>query len=50
MLCLSLVYRGERLEKYFGEVFNRLDEPHIEGLNEFLSKACDMPSGAEFLS
>ena len=40
----------ERLEKYFGEVFNRLDKPHIEGLNEFLSKACDMPSGAEFLS
>jgi len=38
-----------RLEKYFGEVFNRLDKPHIEGLNEFLSKACDMPSGAEFL-
>ena len=38
-----------RLEKYFGEVFNRLDRPHIEGLNEFLSKACDMPEGAEFL-
>lgn len=38
-----------RLEKYFGEVFNRLDKPHIEGLNEFLSKACDMPNGAEFL-
>jgi predicted solute-binding protein len=38
-----------RLEKYFGEVFNRLDKPHIEGLNEFLSKACNVPSGAEFL-
>jgi chorismate dehydratase len=38
-----------RLEKYFGEVFNRLDKPHIEGLNEFLSKACDVPEGAEFL-
>jgi hypothetical protein len=38
-----------RLEKYFGEVFNRLDFPHIEGLNEFLSKACEVPNGAEFL-
>jgi chorismate dehydratase len=38
-----------RLEKYFGEVFNRLDKPHIEGLNEFLSKACNVPTGAEFL-
>ncbi len=35
-----------RLEKYFGEVFNRLDFPHIEGLNEFLSKACEVPNGA----
>ena len=38
-----------RLEKYFGEVFNRLDKPHIEGLNEFLSKACNLSEGAEFL-
>jgi chorismate dehydratase len=38
-----------RLDKYFGEVFNRLDKPHIEGLNEFLSKACNVPTGAEFL-
>ena len=29
--------------------FNRLDKPHIEGLNEFLSNACDVPEGAEFL-
>ena len=40
---------SERLEKYFGEVFNRLDEIHIEGLNQFLIQACDMPEGAKFL-
>ena len=39
----------ERLEKYFGEVFNRLDEVHIEGLNQFLVQACNMPEGAKFL-
>ena len=40
---------SERLEKYFGEVFNRLDEVHIEGLNQFLVQACNMPEGAKFL-
>ena len=39
----------ERLEKYFGEVFNRLDDIHIDGLNQFLIHACNMPNGAEFI-
>ena len=38
----------ERLEKYFGEVFNRLDQNHIDGLNHFLIEACDLKQGAEF--
>ena len=28
----------ERLDKYFGEVFNRLDEDHLKGLNQFLKE------------
>ncbi len=38
-----------RLEKYFGEVFNRLDQNHIDGLNHFLIEACSLHDGAEFL-
>ena len=38
----------QRLEKYFGEVFNRLDQNHINGLNHFLIEACAMDEGAEF--
>lgn len=38
----------ERLDRYFGEVFNRIDEEHLDGLNEFLIEACNMSSGAEF--
>ena len=40
---------NERLEKYFGEVFNRLDDIHIDGLNQFLIHGCDLPNGAEFV-
>ena len=39
-----------RLDQYFSEVFNRLDEQHITGLNRFLSEACGLEKGAEFLN
>ena len=38
----------ERLDKYFGEVFNRLDDDHLSGLNQFLIEACNLPDGAQF--
>jgi len=38
-----------RLDKYFCEVFNRLDSDHIIGLNTFLKDACGLIGGAEFL-
>lgn len=38
----------ERLDRYFGEVFNRIDQEHLSGLNEFLVEACGLQSGAEF--
>lgn len=38
----------ERLDRYFGEVFNRIDDEHLSGLNEFLVEACGLESGAEF--
>lgn len=38
----------ERLDRYFGEVFNRIDSNHLSGLNEFLTQACQLPNGAEF--
>lgn len=38
-----------RLDQYFSEVFNRLDEDHINGLNRFLKDACGIQQGAEFL-
>ena len=38
-----------RLDKYFCEVFNRLDSDHIIGLNTFLKDACGLTNGAEFL-
>ena len=38
-----------RLDQYFSEVFNRLDEEHINGLNKFLKDACSIQQGAEFL-
>lgn len=39
----------DRLNKYFGEVFNRLDQQHIDGLNLFLTEACGKKDFAEFL-
>lgn len=38
----------ERLDKYFGEVFNRLDDDHLSGLNQFLIEACGLESGPRF--
>ena len=40
---------NSRLDQYFSEVFNRLDEDHINGLNRFLKDACGIQQGAEFL-
>jgi len=40
----------ERLEQYFGEVFNRLDVEHINGLNTFLQTVFSDQIQAEFLS
>lgn len=38
----------ERLNRYFGEVFNRLDPEHIQGLEQFLVDACDLTEGSSF--
>jgi len=38
----------ERLDQYYGEVFNRLDDHHLEGLFRFLSEACGMGAPPEF--
>ena len=40
---------ASRLDRYFSEVFNRLDDEHIIGLNRFLKEACQLENGAEFL-
>ena len=40
---------NSRLDQYFSEVFNRLDEQHIIGLNRFLKDACGLKKGAEFI-
>ncbi|MDP6869711.1 MAG: menaquinone biosynthesis protein [Candidatus Poseidoniaceae archaeon] len=34
-----------RLEKYFGEVINRMDAEDMDGLNLFLGDVCEMPHG-----
>jgi len=39
-----------RLEQYFGEVFNRLDLEHINGLNTFLETVFSDQTQAEFIS
>ena len=39
-----------RLEQYFGEVFNRLDMEHINGLNTFLQTVFSDQNQAEFIS
>lgn len=38
----------ERLNRYFGEVFNRLDGEHKEGLEQFLVEACGLTDGSTF--
>ena len=38
----------ERLEKYFGEVINRMDSEDLDGLNYFLKHVCNMDQPAEF--
>ena len=38
----------ERLDQYYGEVFNRLNERHVEGLRAFLIEACELDGEPEF--
>ena len=38
----------ERLDQYYGEVFNRLDQHHLDGLYRFLKVACSMNQEPEF--
>ena len=39
----------ERLNRYFGEVFNRLDDEHVDGLRQFLSNCCELKEMPSFL-
>ena len=39
----------ERLNRYFGEVFNRLDAEHVEGLQEYLMRCCSLDEPVSFL-
>ena len=38
----------ERLDQYYGEVFNRLNKHHLDGLFRFLKQACGMTDEPEF--
>jgi predicted solute-binding protein len=38
----------DRLNRYFGEVFNRLDGEHKKGLEQFLVDACKLQEGSTF--
>ena len=38
----------QRLDKYYGEVFNRLNKHHLDGLFKFLSEACSMEDEPRF--
>ena len=38
----------ERLDQYYGEVFNRLNQHHLDGLFRFLKKACGIANEPEF--
>jgi len=38
----------ERLDQYYGEVFNRLNEHHLEGLFRFLTNACNLKDSPQF--
>ena len=37
-----------RLDQYYGEVFNRLNQHHLDGLYRFLKSACGMESEPTF--
>ncbi len=39
----------DRLNRYFGEVFNRLDAEHVDGLQEFLKRCCHMEQNISFI-
>ena len=38
----------DRLDQYYGEVFNRLNQHHLDGLFRFLSEACGMATDPRF--
>lgn len=38
----------QRLDQYYGEVFNRLNKHHLDGLFRFLKQACGLTSKPEF--
>ena len=38
----------DRLDQYYGEVFNRLNQHHLDGLFRFLSEACGMAADPQF--
>lgn len=38
----------ERLDQYYGEVFNRLNPHHVNGLKTFLREACELKDEPEF--
>lgn len=38
----------DRLDRYYGEVFNRLNQHHLDGLFRFLSQACGMIDDPRF--
>jgi hypothetical protein len=40
--CLKSSQNSERLERYFGEVINRIDVDDFTGLKVFLADACGM--------
>ena len=39
----------ERMNRYFGEVFNRLDAEHVAGLQEYLTLCCGLEEKIEFM-
>ena len=40
--CIKSSQNSERLERYFGEVINRIDADDFNGLKAFLKNACGM--------
>ena len=41
-------FTHDRLDRYYGEVFNRLNQHHLDGLFRFLSQACGMIDDPRF--